>query len=98
MRKVTEDAFTKSFVLETCHTRACFFYSILFHLGETGIKAETDLLHDLASTETLERLETMINGVYFSSYLKTLQRFRKKLKLRLSGSKIVNLGRDIFDS
>jgi hypothetical protein len=67
-------------------------------MGETRVEAELNLLHDLASAEYLENLEGMINGVYFATYLRTLGVFRKKLKLRLSGTRIVKAARSVFES
>ena len=98
IRGVKADAFTKSFILETCYPQARSYYNILISLGEARIEAEVDLLHDLEATDSLDQLETMINGVYFANYLKSLGNFRKKLKLRLSGSKIVKVGQEVFEA
>jgi hypothetical protein len=98
MRGVKPDSFSKSIILETCYPQARSYYSILLKMGDARTEAETVLIHDLAEAESVQKMEAMINGVYFASYLKSLGTFRKKLKLRLSGSRIVMVAREAFAS
>jgi len=91
-------AFSKSIILETCYPQARPFYRTILRMGETRVEAELNLLHDLASAESLGNLEGMVNGVYFATYLRTLGVVRKKLKLRLSGTRIVKAARSVFES
>lgn len=90
-------AFSKSIILETCYPQARPFYRIILGLSETRVEAELNLMFDLASAESLENVEAMINGVYFATYLRTLGAFRKKLKLRLSGTRIVKAAGSVFE-
>jgi hypothetical protein len=98
MRGVKPGSFAKTIIRETCYPQARSYYIVLLKMGDARTEAERVLVYDLAEAESVHQLESMINGVYFASYLKSLGTFRKKLKLRLSGSRIVMVAREVFAS
>lgn len=93
---VSSESFSKSIILQACYPHAQVFYQTLLKLGDTRVEPEVQLICDIQDIESVENLEAMINGVYFATYLRSLSVVRKKLKLRISGSKIIKMARTVF--
>jgi hypothetical protein len=97
MNKIPIPSFEEHLLVRTCHKRSKALYLLAIRFGASTLEREKDLLQVLGQASSLEKIEAMINGVYFSSYLRDIGRFRRRMGMRISGSKLIHIAQESFE-
>ena len=97
-RKISEDQFQDTLLLEACYPKSRFLYRIGMKTRSLQCDPERDLLISVGMSDDVEKVETMINGALFARYLKDLNPIRHWLKFRISGSRLVRIARLCFNT
>lgn len=92
------EQFPEHLILETCYPKARLVYRLWIKFGCSSLSNELDLLSTMGQAATLEAIEGMVNGVCFATYLRELKGIRRKLNLRISGSRLIKLAKKCFQS
>ncbi len=97
LNQIPIDHFAEHLLLEACYPRARSLYGLWLKLGNSDISNELDLLMTLGQSPSLEDIEGMVNGVYFTTYLRELSGIRRRFNLRISGSRLIKVAKKCFE-
>jgi hypothetical protein len=98
LNQIPIEKFSETLLLEACYPRARSLYSLWLKLGNSNISNELDFLMTLGQSAKLDEIEGMVNGVYFTSYLRELTKIRRRFDLRISGSRLVKIAKKCFEN
>ena len=96
LNQIPLDKFSDTLLLEACYPRASPLYKVWLRLGNSDISNELSFLMTLGQSTNLEEIEGMVNGIYFTTYIRELTKIRRSFNLRLSGSRLVKIAKKCF--
>ena len=94
---ITVEKFSEHLLLQACYPIARSMYRLWIKLGRSSLSNELNLLTTIGQSPSLDDVEGMINGVYFSSYLREIKSIRRRLNLRISGSRLIKIAKKCFE-
>lgn len=96
--KLTEAQFEKHILLQCAYPSAKAHFWLASTLKHNTLNSERELIRDLEMKQSVEEVTKTIEGPTFLNYLGEIPKYRRKCKIRLSGSLIVRLAEKSFKS